>query len=528
MKTDLETQLRKFASGLEASLPEIDVDDIQQRISDRESHGVVSSEPPSAALESEPTLSRQPGTAMRGPLVAAGTAILVLIAAVVPLILARSGDTNPQGPEGDPATSATEGTEPRGPETGAVDEPVQPFAQLPILEVETIRITWGDLTADCMVDAGYPEFRDINLGAAAAASSTVSMAPLSPAEFGPTTLSEARQSGYDPTRLSPNPTLPKIVETQAESLFSTCRSTSWSQIGPNALETISQIEVLANDLHNKLREQLVTSPAARQVFIERTECLADEGYPVEPDNPIMFRPEPETAGITFGGLIPSDSDGSSDSLLGEPTADEYQPTAEEVDLAVADFHCRQQIDHFNRLVTAAIPIQEQLIADHSSDLQQLGGRLTELAEAAGALQAGTSSKPAGAINIIERDGLTLSVTRNSEGLCLDVTGAQGRAGGCGTDLNEPLVFGAGGFGGRGFVQGWAPSQAVRVVITLADGSTITSEDLVSVDGFEVQFFLEEIPLEIGAEVDLPIEVVAFDAANQQIATFTLGDAEDKR
>lgn len=526
MKTDLENQLRKFASGLEASLPEIDVDDVQQRVPNPESPGVVHTEPPSAALQSEPRLSRQAGAPVRGLLVAAGTAILVLIVAAVPLTLIRSGDTNPEGPASDVATSAADGTEPSEPDTDAVDSPVQPFTQLPISEVETIRTVWGDLTADCMVEAGYSQFGDVNLGAAAAASSTVSMAPLSPREFGPTTLSEARQSGYDPTRLSPAPTFPKIVESEAESLFSTCRSTSWSRIGSAALETISQIEALANDLHNKLREQLVTSPAAMEVFIERTECLAGEGYPVDPDDPIMFRPESKTAGITFGRLIPSDSEGLSDSLFLEPTADVYQPTAGEVDLAVADFQCRQQIGHFDRLVAAAVPIQDQLIDAHSSDLQQLGDRLRGLAEAATAIQTGTGPTSAGAINIIERDGLTMSITRNAEGLCFDVAGAQGRAGGCGTDLSEPLAVGAGGFGGRGFVNGWAPPQAEQITITLADGNTITSADLVAVDGFEVQFFLEEIPLEEGAEPDLPIEVVAFDANNQQIATFTLDNTND--
>lgn len=526
MKTDLETQLREFASRLEGSLAEIDVSEIQRLVDDAESARLVADEPPAATSESRRRLSRLMGFGLRGPLVAAGTAILVLLLAVVPLVLTSNGDTDPGPPAGEQGPLTSSETEPSELSGVESDQPIQPFAGLPILEVEAIRATWGQLSAACMVEAGYSEFADISLGAAAA-SSTLAVAPLLPAEFGPTTLAEARQSGYDPTVLFPDPGFPKVVGAEAEQMFSTCRSLSWSRIGPAALEVVSQIESLANQLHNSLRGQLIASPASREVFIERTECLAGEGYPVDPDDPILFRPEPEKVGITFGNMIPSGSAGSSpDSVLRQPPAEKYQPTNEEVDLAVSDFHCRQQIEHFDRTVAAAAPIQRELMAAHATELQQLQDRLTGLAEVAAATQAESDPGSDIAINIIERDGLALSVTRSADTLCFDVAGAQGRAGRCGTDLSDPLVIGAGSLGGRGFLYGWAPLEAEQIVITLADGDKIESADLVSVEGFDVQFFLEPVPLDERNETDLPIEAAAFDADSQQIARFVLGNTND--
>jgi hypothetical protein len=383
MKTDLGTQLREFASRLEASLDEIDVSEIQHLGDDTKSARLFANHPSAASSRSRRGLSR-----LQGPLVAAGTAILVLLLAVIPLVLTNNGGSDPVPPAGEVGPLTSNETEPSEPSGSESDLPIQPFAELPIPEVETIRTAHGDLSAACMVEAGYSEFADINMGTAAAASSSLVMLPLLPAEFGPTTLAEARQSGFDPTLSFPDPDFPKVVDAEAEQVFSTCGSLAWSRIGPAALKAVNQIEDLANQLHNSLFEQLIASPATIEVFTERTECLAGEGYSVDPEDPILFWPDPEKVGITFGDVIPSGSAGSSPgSVLLQPPAEKYHPTKEEIDFAVSDFHCRQQIEYFDRILAAAVPIQRELMAAHSTELQRLQDLLTDLTEMAAALQA---------------------------------------------------------------------------------------------------------------------------------------------
>lgn len=85
--TERQRQLREFASRLEASLDEIDVSEIQRLGDDAKSARLVANHPPAASSRSRRWLSRLPG-----PLVAAGTAILVLLLAIIPLVLTSHGD----------------------------------------------------------------------------------------------------------------------------------------------------------------------------------------------------------------------------------------------------------------------------------------------------------------------------------------------------------------------------------------------------------------------------------------------------
>ena len=132
----------------------------------------------------------------------------------------------------------------------------------------------------------------------------------------------------------------------------------------------------------------------------------------------------------------------------------------------------------------------------------------------------------GFLEIVERDGLTLMIRGPLDNVCLDVTDETGMAGGCGADLAEPMNFGVGGLRGKSFIYGWAPTNAAKVVFTLADATEIEVTDLVTIEGFDVQFFLELIPSNETGEADLPIKVVAVDANGEEIAGFVLGDGNN--
>ena len=130
------------------------------------------------------------------------------------------------------------------------------------------------------------------------------------------------------------------------------------------------------------------------------------------------------------------------------------------------------------------------------------------------------------LEIVERDGLTLMILGPLDNFCLDVMDETGMAGGCGADLTEPMNFGVGGLHGKSFISGWAPANAAKVVFTLADATEIEVTDLVTIEGFDVQFFLEIIPSNETGEADLPIKAVAVDANGEELAGFVLDEGNN--
>lgn len=130
------------------------------------------------------------------------------------------------------------------------------------------------------------------------------------------------------------------------------------------------------------------------------------------------------------------------------------------------------------------------------------------------------------IEVLERDGLTLTLRGDPSNPCLEVLSESGTAGGCGADLDAPLRLGVGSIGDASFVDGWAPEDAVRVIVTLADDTEIETADLAAVDGYRVRFFFELLPGSSGTEPELPITAVAFDQTGSVLAEYTLEDTSE--
>ena len=125
------------------------------------------------------------------------------------------------------------------------------------------------------------------------------------------------------------------------------------------------------------------------------------------------------------------------------------------------------------------------------------------------------------LEVVERGGLTLTLSGALDNPCVEVRSATGMAGGCGADFTEPLNIAVGGIDGELFVDGWAPVGTAKVVVSLADGTEIEVTDLVVVEGFDVLFFLELLPPTANGEPELPIKATAFDQTGAITANFVL-------
>jgi len=130
------------------------------------------------------------------------------------------------------------------------------------------------------------------------------------------------------------------------------------------------------------------------------------------------------------------------------------------------------------------------------------------------------------IEVTKRGGLTLTLRGDPSNPCLEVLSEDGMAGGCDADLDAPLRLGVGSIGDASFVDGWAPEDAVRVVVTLADDTEIEAAELVAVDGYRVRFFFELLPATGGTEPELPITAAAFDQTGNVLAEYTLEDTTE--
>ena len=129
------------------------------------------------------------------------------------------------------------------------------------------------------------------------------------------------------------------------------------------------------------------------------------------------------------------------------------------------------------------------------------------------------------LEVVQRGGLTLTLSGAIDNPCVRVRSATGMAGGCGADFTQQFQFGVGGIGGVLFVDGWALPNAAKVVVTLADGTEIEVTDLVAVESFDVLLFLELMPPTVRGEPELPITAVAFDQTGAITAEFVLSEPD---
>jgi hypothetical protein len=119
--------------------------------------------------------------------------------------------------------------------------------------------------------------------------------------------------------------------------------------------------------------------------------------------------------------------------------------------------------------------------------------------------------------IMTRNGMKLSIGSRSAGGCLEIIDDALAQGVCGADTTIPLSFSTGALYGKGFVAGWAPANAARVVFTLADGSVVETTDLGRTEEYAVRFFLEPVPFDERFGSDFPVTAVALDSAGTEIA-----------
>jgi len=134
-------------------------------------------------------------------------------------------------------------------------------------------------------------------------------------------------------------------------------------------------------------------------------------------------------------------------------------------------------------------------------------------------------EPGSGLEVVQRGGLTLTLSGALDNPCVEVRSATGMAGGCGADFSQLLQFGVGGVDGISFVNGWAPQNSAKVVVTLGDGTEIEVTDLVAVEGFDVLFFLELLPPTVSGEPELPITATAFDQTGGITAEFVLSEPD---
>ncbi len=134
-------------------------------------------------------------------------------------------------------------------------------------------------------------------------------------------------------------------------------------------------------------------------------------------------------------------------------------------------------------------------------------------------------EPGSGLEVVERGGLTLTLSGALDIPCVRVRSATGMAGGCGADFTQPLNITVGATGGMSFVDGWVAAGTAKVVVTLADGTVIEVTDLVAVEGFDVLFFLELMPLTVSGEPELPITATAFDQTGGITAEFVLSEPD---
>ncbi len=134
-------------------------------------------------------------------------------------------------------------------------------------------------------------------------------------------------------------------------------------------------------------------------------------------------------------------------------------------------------------------------------------------------------EPGTGLEVVQRGGLTLTLSGPLDNPCIEVKSEKGMAGGCGADFAEPFNIGVGGIDGVLFIDGWAPGSATTVVVTLADEMEIEVTDLVAVEGFDVLFFLELLPPTDNGEPALPITAVSLDRSGQVIANFVLSEED---
>ncbi len=424
MNTDLKDQIREFASALEAVLPDIEVNDMRDMtiVTEEESDQAKPAESkdgqtvPATASRRLQTVEPTRRSRIRGPMVAFGAAVLVLVLAIVPLLLTGSGSGGEIAAESSvPVNTGVRITSEMILEDGVVTDEEYRAGALAVVA--------------CLTDAGF-------------------------------------EAGVDFDDPSGNPT-----SLEGHAGFAVDHA-------DNATESANEAFNRCQDLHLSDNVSLGWAALLGQINLEELR---------EETATLVACVEGRT-GVDFGELTYDKFGFLTDQ--GEQTRDaafEYR---------VHSFwgECRAEIGLLSWPDPDSFRMHEDLEPTDS-----------------------------GFLEIVERDGLTLMILGPLDNVCLEVTDETGMAGGCGADLAEPMNFGVGGLRGKSFIYGWAPTNAAKVVVTLADATEIEVTELVIIEGFDVQFFLEIIPSNETGEADLPIKAVAVDADGDELAGFLLGE-----
>ena len=131
-----------------------------------------------------------------------------------------------------------------------------------------------------------------------------------------------------------------------------------------------------------------------------------------------------------------------------------------------------------------------------------------------------------ATQIAQSGDLSFVLQDSNIGPCLEVRTAQGMAGGCGADFDEPLSVSVGGIRETTFATGWGPPGTTRIEMIFATGEIVEVTTFEMLEGYDVMFFIAPLPLSLGSEPSLPLETVAFDARGNALATVSRDEGSD--
>ncbi len=128
--------------------------------------------------------------------------------------------------------------------------------------------------------------------------------------------------------------------------------------------------------------------------------------------------------------------------------------------------------------------------------------------------------------ITQANGLTLVVQESNIGPCLEVRTGEGMSGGCGADFNEPISISTGGIGDATFASAWAPPGPAEIEMTFPGGEIVKVVAFQVMEGYDVAFFVAPLPPSPGREPSLPLQVVAYDAQGNTLATVSTTEDAD--
>ncbi len=172
-------------------------------------------------------------------------------------------------------------------------------------------------------------------------------------------LSESEQTAYYEVLYGPQPTEEEMNDPDFEYQQLGCNGEAYKQINGSQVAEDPQFKGIIEEM-SKLWEKQAQLPAVKKLNVAWSSCMADAGHADLP-----------TKDSVYDLMNAQNEEAWADGSEGPSPEKRAEMRKEEIDLALADFHCSEGLNYEQIVLAAQFDLEKKFIADHQAELDAM-------------------------------------------------------------------------------------------------------------------------------------------------------------